>query len=176
MCANSDEQFEARVKARLAEIAAVEDTIEILNSDTSFEAFDKSVNSFLQVNAEDQNKRNRVVAVLRNAAAHSKNPALALIAVSAQLDVFTKIKEEIDKLIGEMEAQQADEVEHRDFCIKSLNENNRSQTAADMFGEFLNDIALFLLFGLGTSLDDFLRLIFLVNFGLSSIIIFIQYL
>jgi len=129
-CANSDEQFEARVKARLAEIAAVEDTIEILNSDTSFEAFDKSVNSFLQVNAEDQNKRNRVVAVLRNAAAHSKNPALALIAVSAQLDVFTKIKAEIDKLIAEMEAQQADEVEHRDFCIKSLNENNRSQTAA----------------------------------------------
>jgi hypothetical protein len=129
-CANSDEQFEARVKARLAEIAAVEDTIQILNSDTSFEAFDKSVNSFLQVNAEDQNKRNRVVAILRNAAAHSKNPALALIAVSAQLDVFTKIKEEIDKLIGEMEAQQADEVEHRDFCIKSLNENNRSQTAA----------------------------------------------
>jgi len=129
-CANSDEQFEARVKARLAEIAAVEDTIQILNSDTSFEAFDKGVNSFLQVNAEDQNKRNRVVAILRNAAAHSKNPALALIAVSAQLDVFTKIKEEIDKLIGEMEAQQADEVEHRDFCIKSLNENNRSQTAA----------------------------------------------
>lgn len=129
-CAGSDEQFEARVKARLAEIAAVEDTIQILNSDTSFEAFDKGVNSFLQVNAEDQNKRNRIVAILRNAASHSKNPALALIAVSAQLDVFTKIKEEIDKLIGEMKAQQADEVEHRDFCIKSLNENNRSQTAA----------------------------------------------
>jgi len=33
-------------------------------------------------------------------------------------------------LIGEMEAQQADEVDHRDFCIKSLNDNNRSQTAA----------------------------------------------
>jgi len=129
-CANSDEQFEARVKARLAEIGAVEDTIEILNSDTSFEAFDKSVNSFLQVNSEDQNKRNRVVAVLRKAAANSKNPALALIAVSAQLDVFTKIKAEIDKLVGEMKAQQADEVEHRDFCIKSLNENERSQTAA----------------------------------------------
>merc|ERR1719281_1738387 len=129
-CANSDEQFEARVKARLAEITAVEDTIEILNSDTSFEAFDKSVNSFLQVDSEDKNKRNRAVAVLREAASRSKNPALALIAVSAQLDVFTKIKAEIDKLIGEMEAQQADEVQHRDFCIKSLNDNNRSQTAA----------------------------------------------
>merc|ERR1712070_1324559 len=60
-CAASDEQFEARVKARLAEIAAVEDTIEILNSDTSFEAFDKSVNSFRQVDSEDKNKRNRAV-------------------------------------------------------------------------------------------------------------------
>jgi hypothetical protein len=129
-CAGSDEQFEARVKARLAEIAAVEDTIEILNSDTSFEAFDKSTNSFLQVNSEEQNMRNRVISVLRKAASASQNPAIALLAVSAQLDVFTKIKEEIDKLIGEMENQQADEVEHRDFCIKSLNENNRSQTAA----------------------------------------------
>jgi len=129
-CAASDEQFEARVKARLAEIAAVEDTIEILNSDTSFEAFDKGVNSFLQVNSEEQNKRNRVISILRKAASASQNPAIALLAVSAQLDVFTKIKSEIDKLIGEMEAQQADEVEHRDFCIKSLNENNRSQTAA----------------------------------------------
>jgi len=129
-CAGSDEQFEARVKARLAEIGAVEDTIEILNSDTSFEAFDKGVNSFLQVNSEEKMVRNKVIAVLRKAAAASQNPAIALLAVSAQLDVFTKIKEEIDKLIGEMEAQQADEVEHRDFCIKSLNENNRSQTAA----------------------------------------------
>jgi hypothetical protein len=129
-CAGSDEKFEARVKARLAEIGAVEETIEILNSDTSFEAFDKTSNSFLQVDSEDKNRRNRAVQVLRNAASRSKNPALALIAVSAQLDVFTKIKEEIDKLIGEMEAQQADEVEHRDFCIKSLNDNTRSQTAA----------------------------------------------
>jgi len=45
--AASDEQFEARVKARLSEIAAVEDTIEILNSGTSFEAFDKSANGFI---------------------------------------------------------------------------------------------------------------------------------
>merc|ERR1719224_133505 len=73
-CAGSDEKFEARVKARLAEIAAVEDTIEILNSDTSFEAFDKGGNSFLQVDSEDKNKRNRAVEVLRNAAARSKNP------------------------------------------------------------------------------------------------------
>ena len=67
------------------------------------------------------------------AAAASQNPAIALLAVSAQLDVFTKIKEEIDKLIGEMEAQQADEVEHRDFCIKSLNELRRASSRTRKF-------------------------------------------
>jgi len=44
--------------------------------------------------------------------------------------VLTKIKEEIDKLVSEMKAQQAEEVEHRGFCVKSLSENDRSQTAA----------------------------------------------
>jgi len=117
----------------LAEIPAVEDTIEILNSDKSFEDFDKSVNSFFQVNSEEQNERNRAIYVLRKAAPDSQNHAIALVAVSAQFDGFTKIKEENDKVIGEMEIRQADEVEHRDSYIKGWNDNNRLQRAA--YGE-----------------------------------------
>jgi chromosome segregation ATPase len=40
-CANTDADFDKRVKDRMTEIAAVADTIKILNSDESFEAFDK---------------------------------------------------------------------------------------------------------------------------------------
>merc|ERR1719440_634832 len=40
-CATMDADYEKRTKDRLAEIDAVEDTIKILNSDESFEAFDK---------------------------------------------------------------------------------------------------------------------------------------
>merc|ERR1719272_2555463 len=66
-CANTDEEFEKRVKDRLTEIAAVEDTIKILNSDDAFANFDKTVNSFIQVSSTSQEKalRARAVDVLR---------------------------------------------------------------------------------------------------------------
>merc|ERR1719355_435274 len=40
-CATMDADYDKRVKDRLTEIDAVDDTIKILNSDESFEAFDK---------------------------------------------------------------------------------------------------------------------------------------
>merc|ERR1719409_1892899 len=50
-CASADAEFEARTKARNEEIAAVEDTIEYLNSDEAYAVFDKAVNT-----AADSNK------------------------------------------------------------------------------------------------------------------------
>merc|ERR1719321_2181385 len=48
-CAETDAEYESRMKSRLAEIAAVEDTIKYLNSDEAFANFDKTVNTaFLQ--------------------------------------------------------------------------------------------------------------------------------
>jgi hypothetical protein len=130
-CANTDEVFDKRVKSRLEEIAAVEDTIEILNSDESFQAFDKTSNSFLQVSSQQQEqaRRAQAAAVLQRAAAQHNQPKLALIAISAQLDVFTKVKAEIDKMVAELQVQQKDEIEHRDNCIADLNTNKRDQTA-----------------------------------------------
>ena len=130
-CANTDDEFAQRVKSRLEEIAAVEDTIKILNDDDAFAAFDKSVNSFLQISSQqqEQQRRSRASAVLQKAAAANNAPKLALLAVAAQLDVFTEVKAEIDKMIGELKAQQQDEIAFRDECIEDLNTNKR-ETAA----------------------------------------------
>merc|ERR1719174_3626932 len=132
-CANTDDEFDKRVKSRLEEIAAVEDTIKILNDDSAFAAFDKTVNSFLQVSSlqqqQEQQRRSRASAVLQKAAAANNAPKLALLAVAAQLDVFTEVKVEIDKMIGELKAQQQDEIAFRDECIEDLNTNKR-ETAA----------------------------------------------
>jgi len=68
--------------------------------------------------------------VLRQAASRSANPGLALLATSVQLDAFTKVKAEIDKMVTELSKQQEDEIEHRDWCIDELNANNRSTAAA----------------------------------------------
>jgi len=131
-CADTDEEFEKRVKSRLEEIAAVEDTIEILNSDESFNNFGKTVDSFIQVSSSSEEKARRAKAaeVLQHAAARTNQPKLALLAISAQLDVFTKVKAEIDKMVAELQTQQKDEISHRDNCIDSLNTNKRDTTAA----------------------------------------------
>merc|ERR1719230_2158581 len=134
-CAQTDAEYEARMKSRLAEIAAVEDTIKYLNSDEAFANFDKTVNTaFLQTglanHQAEQAARERVTKVLKRAAEFgATTPALALLAVSVKLDAFEKVIAEIDRLVEELGKQQADEVAHRDWCIDELNANNRSTAA-----------------------------------------------
>jgi len=134
-CAETDEEFDRRVKSRTDEIAAVEDTIKILNTDPAFDVFDKTVNiAFLQTgmtSKEEQQQRRQTVAVLQHAAQRFGEPQLSLLAASAQLDAFTKVKELIDKLDAELTKQQKDEVAHRDWCIDELNRNNRSTEAGN---------------------------------------------
>merc|ERR1719409_2194750 len=128
-----DADYDKRVKDRLTEIDAVSDTIKILNSDESFEAFDKQVAPvFLQTDSTENQKarRQQAVSVLSRAAKVSGSPQVALLAASAQLDAFTKVKALIDKMVAELTKQQKDEVDHRDWCISELNSNKRSTAAA----------------------------------------------
>lgn len=134
-CAETDAEYQERVKSRMEEITAVQDTIAFLNSDEAFEMFDKTVNTaFIQVTAQshaalrENDMRQRAEAVLARVAHQS--PQIAMIAMKVKLDAFTKVIEAIDKMIVELKDQQADEVKHRDFCIAELNKNTREQDAA----------------------------------------------
>merc|ERR1719504_337192 len=85
-CATMDADYDKRTKDRLTEIDAVTDTIKILNSDESFEAFDKMVAPvFLQTDAaaSQQERRQRAVSALQRAASLSNSPQIALLAASA---------------------------------------------------------------------------------------------
>merc|ERR1719316_556831 len=131
-CATHDADYDKRVKDRLTEIDAVSDTIKILNSDESFEAFDKQeAPTFLQTDSSAQKeRRQKAVSALQRAARVSGSPQIALLAASAQLDAFTEIKALIDKMVSELSTQQKDEVAFRDECIDNLNTNKRETTAA----------------------------------------------
>jgi len=140
-CAATDEAFQTRMKARIEEIAAVDDTIKILNSDQAFANFDKSVNSaggvgseasFLQTSSSSKVEavqREKAASLLQKAAGKTSSMALALVAMHVQLDAFTKVKAEIDKMVTELSQQQKDEVAHRDDCISSFHENKREEQA-----------------------------------------------
>merc|ERR1719265_2825600 len=143
-CDATDKEFAERVKSRMEEIAAVQDTIKFLNSDEAFEMFGKTVNTFVQVKksvaskrgyesqAQQQMLRDRVGAALAKIIAngHHASPQLVLIMTSVHLDAFTKVIAEIDKMTAELKKQQQDEVEQRDWCIAELNKNNLTMEAA----------------------------------------------
>merc|ERR1719456_2099109 len=132
-CATMEADYDKRKKDRLTEIDAVTDTIGILNSDESFEAFDKmQAPVFLQTDAtaSQKERRQQAVSALQRAARISGSPQVALLAASAQLDAFTEVKALIEKMVAELTKQQKDEVDHRDWCIDELNSNKRSEAAA----------------------------------------------
>jgi len=132
-CSETGADFDKRVKARMTEIVAVSDTIKILNSDSSFEAMNKQVApTFMQTMSAstEKDRRQRAVKALQRAAALSNSPQLVLLAASAQLDAFTKVKEVIDKLVAELKVQQSEEVEKRDSCTDELHTNKGLTEAA----------------------------------------------
>jgi predicted nuclease with TOPRIM domain len=102
-CSEKDEAFEKRMKDRIEEIKAVDDTIFILNSDAAFENFDKTVStSFMQVSAKKRKSSllKRAAAVLRNVRGGSVQ--LAALAVAVELDGFEKAKAAIDKMVADL--------------------------------------------------------------------------
>jgi len=134
-CSQSDEEFEKRVRDRNIEIEAVQDTINIVNSDESFDNFSKTVNSFVQLSGgatakQQQVLLRRVSSMLAEVGTRIQSPRLSLMAAAAQLDAFTEVKAEIDKMVTEMTKQQQDEIDHRDWCIKEMNDNKRDTAAA----------------------------------------------
>jgi chromosome segregation ATPase len=150
-CNDLDAQWAARSKTRSDEIVAVAETITILTEDDNHDqlkAGGVALLSFLQVQDTSAMRAIRVKAstVLRQAAkdpdfdnddllaawrgrAASKmqNPRaqLSTLAVSVQLDSFTKVKEMIDKLVAELKVQQQEEVDFKAYCTKELDGNEK---------------------------------------------------
>uniref|UniRef100_A0A7S1LKS7 Uncharacterized protein n=1 Tax=Alexandrium catenella TaxID=2925 RepID=A0A7S1LKS7_ALECA len=135
-CSESSAEFDTRVKSRLEEIAAVQDTVKILNADEAFDNFDKTVNvALFQTGASrggsfQKQLRARAAGVLQRAAGKHADPKLALLAAEIKLDSFEKVKVAIDKMMTELKNQQADEVRHRDWCTDELASNERETAAA----------------------------------------------
>jgi len=127
-CTESEEEYNERVKGRQEEIAAIGDALNILTGDAARDLFTSSL-GFTQVSAETTaNKavRAKLVASLKRAASEQHSTQLQLLALSAELDAFTKVKAAIDEMIVELNQQQKDEYEHREWCKDELRKNEVS--------------------------------------------------
>jgi hypothetical protein len=138
-CASMDAEFAARKKVRAEEITAVGETLAILTSDESRDAFGKTGSfieeafSFAQkrsVTSTETRARQQASKLLIELAVKTGSPKLSQLAVRIRADVFDKVKKAIDELTVQLKKENKDEIKHRDYCIKALNENARATDAA----------------------------------------------
>jgi len=127
-CALTDKEWEERQKTRNEEVAAVAQAISILSGDQARDTFSSTFNaaSFLQIsNTVGDARREKAASVLRSAAAKAGNPKLSMLASSAKLDAFEKVKKAIDDMVADLLKEADAEVKHRDTCKDELAQNDR---------------------------------------------------
>jgi hypothetical protein len=134
-CKEADTNFAARKAARLEEIKAVGETIEILTEDMGRDAM-AGTYGFVQLRSErkqggTRQRRQEAAARLREAAARTKNPELSVLATSVELDAFTKVKKAIDDMIAMLKVQQEEEVKKTDWCKAEIQQNEMETAKAE---------------------------------------------
>jgi hypothetical protein len=146
-CQDLDKQWGERSKTRGAEITAVGETLAILTEDDNREHLSKTV-SFLQEQSVSDSvslaRRSNAMAVLRTAihapgfqtddlmaawnlrSMGGARKELATLAVSMQLDSFTKVKEMMDKMVADLKSEQTEEVSFKANCETEFNTNEKT--------------------------------------------------
>merc|ERR1719389_658317 len=74
--------------------------------------------------------RRKASKIMLLAAVKTGSPRLSTLATMMQADVFAKVKQAIDELVVQLKKENKDEIKHRDYCIKELNQNARATDEA----------------------------------------------
>jgi len=128
-CAVFEKEYGERKESRQEEIVAIGEALGILTGDAARDLFTSSLGftQLAQKKAAAKEKsavvRAQLVDALRAAAKKSGSAQIAMLAVSAKLDAFTKVKAAIDEMLVELKQQQKDEFEHKEWCNKELRKN-----------------------------------------------------
>merc|ERR1719265_2619891 len=129
-CATMDEDWEARTKMRSDEIAAVSDTIAMLESDDSRDLMSKSL-GLIQVRAQvlrEASVRAKAVQFLADAGKRLNSPRVSYLATRMKFDPFGGLRDSIDNTVGALDKEKTDEIHHEDGCVKDFNENDKQTT------------------------------------------------
>lgn len=124
-CKDADQNFEKRKSARLEEIKAVSDAIEILTADEARDSMSKTF-SLLQMSSTSRHTgldRKRAADLLKKIAKKSNSPELSILATRVELDSFARVKKAIDDMVAILKTQQADEVKKNDWCNGEFHQN-----------------------------------------------------
>merc|ERR1712079_281753 len=125
-CEIKKKEWEVVVKTRAEELAALADTIKILNDDDALELFKKtlpSASSLMQIQVSAHATRKRVLTMLkrfmREKPVHDRIGFIAL-ALEGKKIGFDKVIKMIDDMIATLKIEQADDDAKKEYCGKEL--------------------------------------------------------
>jgi len=119
-CAIKQKLFDENVKYRTQELAALSDTIKMLNDDDALELFKKTLPgasaSFMQVTVSSQAMRARALSMIKEV--NDRRPALDFIALAlhGKKIGFGQVIKMIDDLVAELKKEQQDDDNKKEYC------------------------------------------------------------
>jgi len=131
-CAQKKKEWDERVKTRALEMAALADTIKILNDDDALELFKKTLPSasasFVQVSVTAASMRASALSLLRQArqasAVNSPKFDFILLALQGKKHGFEKVIQMIDEMVGTLKKEQADDDKKKEYCAEELDKSD----------------------------------------------------
>jgi chromosome segregation ATPase len=125
-CDEKQKLMEENVKYRTQELAALADTIKILNDDDALELFKKTLpgaSSFVQVDVTTQAVRSRAISLIQAARGQSnRRPQLDFIALALRGKKigFGKVLKMIEDLVKELKQDQVNDDGKKEYCNTEL--------------------------------------------------------
>jgi len=125
-CETKKKEWEVVVKTRGEELAALADTIKVLNDDDALELFKKtlpSASSLMQIQVSSSATRKQALSMLkqfmREHLGHDQIGFIAL-ALEGKKVGFDKVIKMIDDMISTLKIEQADDDSKKEYCAKEL--------------------------------------------------------
>jgi len=127
-CAQKKKEWDERVKTRALELAALADTIKILNDDDALELFKKTLPSasasLMQVTVTSASMKAAALSLLRRARNASSLDRSRLdfisLALQGRKGGFEKVIQMIDEMVVTLKKEQADDDNKKEYCAAEL--------------------------------------------------------
>merc|ERR1719262_1301632 len=126
-CAAKTAEWGVVVETRSQELAALADTIKILNDDDALELFKKTLPSasasLMQVSFSAVTLRNKALNVIREARHSSRHHTqfdLIALALTGKKVSFAKVITMIDDMVAMLKVEQVDDDHKKEYCLKQL--------------------------------------------------------
>jgi len=122
-CEEKAKLFGENVKMRGQEIAALSDTIKVLNDDDALELFKKTLpgaSSFLQVTENASQMRARALSILTGAKTHHPGVDFIVLSLQGKKAGFEKVIKLIDDLTAELKKEQQDDEDKKEYCAEQF--------------------------------------------------------